>query len=391
MRIAVLADTHLGWSAGHKTDPKSGVNARVLDGYRIFGESIDQILSEHEKNAFSHLIHAGDLFHNASPGVMDVVVATREMRRLAMAGIKIVIIAGNHDVPGNRSKPPAILALEDTHRNIDAIVQPLREIELEDEVFLHGLTHLGLMADGPIPQPKPGAVNILTSHGAVALPGHPLFAILDTYAERVIGAEIVSDPGWNAVLLGHYHTRESLPGLPHAWYAGSAFRRGFSDLPGERGWLDVTINSSGKALFHTHNTWQRDQYDLPIIDATGMTADDIRMGILGQLSMINAADAIVRQIVTETTPGVWGALDLQEINSIVAPAMSWQLVCRHAGQENDLLGSDSLKSAGKADLSVAWREFASRRASIPSSMRQAVVTRGLELLASASEKLAARE
>ena len=99
MRIAHLADTHLGYSAYGKADPESGRNQRAVDIENSFESAISDILTRD----VDLVLHAGDVFHHTRPSWSTLTHFVRQMRRLEWARIPVVVIAGNHDTPRLRT------------------------------------------------------------------------------------------------------------------------------------------------------------------------------------------------------------------------------------------------------------------------------------------------
>lgn len=87
MKIFHFSDTHL-WITLENT-------AREQDFYVNFSFVIDTILQEKPEV----VIHSGDLFHTSKPSNKAISVVVENFLRLQKAGIKVIIIAGNHDTP----------------------------------------------------------------------------------------------------------------------------------------------------------------------------------------------------------------------------------------------------------------------------------------------------
>jgi DNA repair exonuclease SbcCD nuclease subunit len=99
LRIAHLADTHLGYSAYGRADPETGRNQRAVDIERSFEAAITDILA----HGVDLVVHAGDVFHHTRPSWSTLAHFVRQMRRLELAGLPVVVIAGNHDTPRLRT------------------------------------------------------------------------------------------------------------------------------------------------------------------------------------------------------------------------------------------------------------------------------------------------
>lgn len=322
MKIGFLADTHLGYATNCRSN-EAGINVRVQDGYDGFSESITQMIAAE----VDIVIHGGDLFHVSHPQIADIVRARQEFLRLHAAGIPIIGISGNHDFSTNRSKLAATSAIHSPEQNINLWEEPYLTIPIADGITLHAVSHLGVIHAAQA-APIEGHINLLLSHGVAAVPGHELFTCVDSPGEAVLTFEMLTQH-WDAVLLGHYHQRGEIQGLslPNrpAIYAGSLLRRGFSDKPGGRGWVELIIDSDG---VHTayHDVPQRAQHDLPPIHAPGLSSSELTELIISNIHSVNITDAIVRQRVINASSAQRQGIDAQELSTLTASALQWRTV-----------------------------------------------------------------
>lgn len=396
-RIAMLSDTHLGYAARCRTHAPSGLNMRVRDGYLGLRDTVDAILAAGDIDA---VVHGGDLFHRSHPDVTSIVFARTQLARLTRAGIPVVLNTGNHDFANDRGKSPATAAVDDPEQGLNAVIQPYRRLTPVDGLHIHAISHVGLVAaERAMPEPVDGAVNVLLTHGAAQVPGHEIFACIDSPGEAVIGYDVLSMP-WHVSLLGHYHGQGALPGFDkgatgQAWYAGSLLRRGFSDPAGGRGWLHVTVHSDGNVTVEPRYVTQRPQYDLPAIDATGLTGSDVEELIRAHVCEVDTPEAIIRQRVINCTLPVRRAVNTAAITALTEEALMWQLefvrpaaVEFSEGTEADA-AVESLRTAGASDLPNMWQSWFpdySAKADVPAALREPVFQRGAALIAAASER-----
>ena len=71
---------------------ESGINCREADFYDAFTQIIDAIL----KIRPDYVIHTGDLFHRPHPSNRAISFCLTQLKRLSVAQIPTIIIAGNH-------------------------------------------------------------------------------------------------------------------------------------------------------------------------------------------------------------------------------------------------------------------------------------------------------
>lgn len=319
MKIGFYGCAHLGYRMGamNRSHP-SGLNLREYDGYYAHQTIVEEMLN----SGVDGIVDGGDLFHVEHPPVRATAEALHvdDLRVAAGAdqgrSIWRRTNGGNHD-NGASTATSAVshinrVALDSLavyphsgtnigpHPGLYEIHQP----NPEKPVYLHIISHNGL--DGALaergiaidPQPIPGAVNILVSHGIFSADGR-LFGACDRHgAERVIPAEWADRP-WATVILSDYHTLGPIPGFgpdddrdgPEVWMTGSGVRRGFSDEDADRGWLEVTVDDLGGATVTPHPIWQRPQVDFPAIDARGMAVADIDALVRQRLSSQPMTDA----------------------------------------------------------------------------------------------------
>lgn len=387
--IAFFADTHLGYATRCRSH-KSGLNMRVHDGYFGLRETIDQIL----ESKVDLVLHGGDLFHRSHPTVSDIAWARKQFERLADAGIPVIGVTGNHDFANDRGKSSATAAVDDPGRNIKMVTNAYQAFELNDSINVHAISHLGLISDPrSIPELDESKANILISHGAAQVPGHEIFATVDSPGEAVLGFDIISMP-WSVGLLGHYHGMGALPGFDkgkkgQVWYAGSMLRRGFSDPEGGRGWLKVTIKSPEQVDIQPQYIKQRPQFDLEFVDAAGKTTAEVEKEIETNLSKVAIPGAIIRQRVVNCPLSVRRAIDSRKLAELTQEALVWQpeFIRPEFTEYKALNDKDkaisSLTSAGTSDLPAmfsGWFDDYARGQKLSSKLAQPVKKTSIEYL-----------
>lgn len=362
-RLAFLADTHLGYATRCKSH-SSGLNMRVFDGYVGLRETIDQILA----SEIDLVLHGGDLFHRSQPTVSDIAWARKQFDRLAEAGIPVIGVTGNHDFANDRGKSSATAAIDDPLRNVRMVTDAYQVFQVADGINVHAVSHLGLISDPrALPEIDANEINILISHGAAQVPGHEIFATVDSPGEAVLGYDVLTLP-WSVGLLGHYHGMGALPGFDSGkkgqiWYAGSLLRRGFSDPEGGRGWLKVEIEDPKNVTITPQFIRQRPQFDLAYIDAQNKTAAEIEEQIIANLDSINTKGAIIRQRVINCPLSLRRGIDMNRVNEKAADALVWQPEFIRP-EQSDYVALDkseaaisSLTSAGSADLPTMFTRW----------------------------------
>lgn len=379
-RIAVSGDDHVGYAAKCRLHAASGLNERTRDGHLALRARVDSAIAAD----VDLYVNTGDIFHRSHPQIGEIVWARQQLNRLAAAGIPVIGNTGNHDASSDRGKAPATAAVNDPDRGIEFVTEPYRLVQPVDGLAIHMISHYGLaQSERLIPEPIDGAVNILSAHGAAMVPGHEVFHCVDSPGEQPIGLDLLTDDRYAATVLGHYHGMDEI--MPNVWYAGSAIRRGFSDPAGGRGWLLVKVFADGRVEVERKFIDQRPQFDLPVIDAAGLTGAEVEEAIRLNLAEVDLGDAIVRQVVTNCTTTVRRGIDQPALAKIAEPALMWMPDFRRPEIVEDPTertvegAAASLTSAGSVDLPAMYGGFVSawaKEIALPEEMAPKVVTEG---------------
>jgi len=112
LRILHTADSHVG--AALPSRPRSDRPQRGED----LVDSFERVVRHAAGNNVDLVIHAGDLFNRSKPTSRALWAAAKPLLDLAVAGIPVVIVPGNHE----RSKIPACVLL--SHPNVHIITEP---------------------------------------------------------------------------------------------------------------------------------------------------------------------------------------------------------------------------------------------------------------------------
>jgi len=102
MLVLHVSDTHIGSSA-----PRS-LPFRYRDILEAFAETIDIAIRER----VDVYLHAGDFFDRAYAPPDTYLVAIKQLKRLRDSGIRVVAIAGQHDLPRRYGMSPLVLLRE---------------------------------------------------------------------------------------------------------------------------------------------------------------------------------------------------------------------------------------------------------------------------------------
>ena len=287
LRIAHLADTHLGYSAYGKTDPESGRNQRAVDIEQSFAAAIDSILTRD----VDLVLHAGDVFHHTRPSWTTLSHFVRQMRRLERAGIPAVVIAGNHDTPRLRSTGSVYgllgLALPETRFHFG--YEPGEERFEDLGLLVHCVPHGALTnPDPPFLLAESGMRNVVVAHGRVA--GYSKPDRREPGEEELRGN--ILDTGFDYIALGHEHLRGQA--ALNAWFSGSTERTSWGDQAATPGYAVVTLEGRTPRVEFV-DVLARPMLTLtPAIDGEGREARDLAETILRRAAALEQPEAMVR-------------------------------------------------------------------------------------------------
>jgi DNA repair exonuclease SbcCD nuclease subunit len=393
--IAHFSDTHLGYRAQVASLP-NGTNIRVQDGYNALKEIVHQIVSSDVK--IDVAVMSGDMFHFSKPTIKDIAIAQHYTRELARHGVRVYVLAGNHDATDIRSELAANAVIHDPDKGIHSLYEPYKKYELDEGLFLHSVAHHGLsLEDTPTISANPSDINIFTTHGAALDPkNQELLRCVDSPREQIVPMDLILDDVFSAKLLGHYHSRYAIGGGEtnslNTVYAGSTVRRGFSDDPGERGWWLVQVEVDGTVKMTPKNIKQRPQYDLKPIEGDSLSAGDLMDLIEANLEGTDQTTEapIIRQKIFNVPRSVRLGLDKERIKELSSHALQWQLefsMDALTAKENSEVTKKAISFGQKADLQGQFTDWVQEfKDTIPAEFRDIAIKGAEEYLKNALEK-----
>jgi len=335
VRIVHLSDLHLGYRQYQRQTP-TGINQREADVAASFKRAIDEII----ELSPDFVLIAGDVFHTVRPTNPAILHAFTQFARLAQAlpNAGIVVVAGNHDVP-RTAETGCILRLF-APLGIHVVDMEARRVEFPDR----GVSILAVPDVGgarPALRPDPNAkYNILLLHGEVegVLPDYVRQA--ERAAIEITPEELGADQ-WDYVALGHYHVYREVG--PNAYYSGSidyTSSNAWGELREERAARLGDTGRGGKGFIehnlitHEHRfhslSVSRPLIDLPPIDATGMSIEDLDAAIATCVAQCHGGidDKIVRLVVRDVPRHITRELNHKAIREYKRRALHFHLDAR---------------------------------------------------------------
>lgn len=275
-----VSDIHFGSGEAHgRINPETGLNIRFEDFVKSLQRVVDYSI---EVNADLFLF-SGDAYRTASPEPIYQKMFARELRRLSKAGIKTVLVVGNHDQILRSTASHALSVFQSLEvPGLITIDQPVSTVldTPKGRLQLIGLPHVTrhqLMTLEKYAQTSAAALDrILVEHIASLLKGY--YEELDDSIPTVVTAHMTLDRavagieeelliGYTQtfpqdifmsdkvdyVALGHVHKHQVLnKDKPAVVYAGSLDRVDFGEEKEDKGFVHVKLARKNTSyLFHS--------------------------------------------------------------------------------------------------------------------------------------------
>ncbi|MSP12701.1 MAG: exonuclease SbcCD subunit D [Chloroflexi bacterium] len=273
IRILHFSDIHIGIENYGTLDPNTGVNSRVLDFLRRFDDVVNYALG----NEVDAVIFSGDAFKNRDPNSTYRREFAKRIKRIANAGIPIVLLVGNHDLPNVHLRassveifrtldvPNVIVAdMEKIHLlqtrhgplQVAAVPYPIRSrllvgdeyrgLPLEqvnrtiEELVMENIAEMASRLDPLLPA-------VLTGHFTVAGSKFGSERKITLGYDPTIMLSAVNDPAFDYVALGHIHKHQELNkgAHPPVVYAGSIERVDFGEEREQKGFVVADVWRGG--------------------------------------------------------------------------------------------------------------------------------------------------
>ncbi len=269
IRMLHFADLHIGMENYGRLDPATGVNVRVLDFLQRLDELIDYGL-EHEVDL---VVFAGDAYKTRDPNPTYQRAFARRIKRLAGAGVAVVLLVGNHDLPSmvQRASSVDIFQTLEVPNVVVGRVEELLRIEtrrgplqvatvpypVRQRLLVHD-DYRGLSVDeldrelqrlvtdnvhALAQQIDPELPAVLAAHLSVSGATWGSERSVMVGRDALILKSALVDPAWDYVALGHIHKHQSLNGdqYPPVVYAGSLERIDFGEEGQPKGFCWVEL------------------------------------------------------------------------------------------------------------------------------------------------------
>ena len=332
-----LADIHIGMENYGRLDPATGLNGRVMDFLRRLTEAVDYAL----ENEVDLVLFAGDAYKTRDPNSTYRREFSRRIKRLADAGIPVVLLVGNHDLPsqdkrassidifhtldvpnvtvGNRDRLHLVTTRRGEPIQVATVPYPVRQRLLsrdehkdktiaELDLFVQQLVAENIQALAE--QVDPSIPAVLLGHFSVSDAKYGSERTVMLGRDVVVLKSVLAVPAWDYVALGHIHRHQELNKgqQPPIVYAGSLERIDFGEEKESKGFVIADV-CRGHAEWAFHRVQAR--RFLTIRDDVREQADPLA-ALLDTIAGHDTAEAIVRVIV-QAEPEQEGLLNDREI------------------------------------------------------------------------------
>jgi exonuclease SbcD len=272
IKLLHTGDIHIGMENYGRVDPTTGLNARVMDFLRRLTDMADYAI-EQEVDVF---IFAGDAYKTRDPNPTYQREFARRIKKIADAGIPVVLLVGNHDLPNTARRATSISIFETLQvpnmyvcdreelrqitcrrgqpLQIAAVPYPLRSAVVSREDWQgKSLAELDALLQNAMIDMIQGLAAQAAEHSDVPaiLIGHFSVNEASQGSEQniMIGRDVtvprsvLTGPIWRYVALGHIHKHQSLnkDQQPPVVYSGSIERIDFGEEREPKGFVIAQI------------------------------------------------------------------------------------------------------------------------------------------------------
>ena len=270
MLIIHTADIHIGVENYSTPEPKTRTSSRLQD----FLRSIDELVDYSIDNEADLVLICGDVYKSRNPTQTHQREFVKRISRLAREGIKVFLLAGNHDSP-NVPGPATTLDIFPTldienvqianelntqivqTRNGSIQIISLPWIRKGDFMSLEKYNQLSNEKfnsaieekliedlDKEIANLDSSMPSILASHVSVDLAKTSSEKSMTLGKDYLLPTNFLANPKLDYVALGHIHRHQILNDDPPVVYSGSLERIDFGEEKDSKGFCVIDISTS---------------------------------------------------------------------------------------------------------------------------------------------------
>ena len=323
MKLLHFSDIHIGMENYSRLDPETGLSTRLLDFLNTFDFIVDTAISE----KVDAVIFAGDAYKTRDPNPTQQRGFGQRIKKIAKAGIPVILVAGNHDTPNANgkantldiysaleidnvtvSRKPELLEIPTKSGNLQIVTLPW----LHKNDYKTIAEKLKLLYD----KISPDSPAIFLSHCEVEGASYGSEKGMAIANDVTIPLPLLQNRRLSYAALGHIHKHQVLGNDPLIVYSGSPHRIDFGEEKEDKGICLVNIDGK-KASFKFISTGCRQFLSIDI--NLEESDENPTQTVLDEISKYDISEKIVR--VTINIPANLG-LDLQidKIKRALSPA-----------------------------------------------------------------------
>lgn len=337
IKLLHTADIHIGMENYGRIDPATGINARVMDFLRRLSDIGDYAVEQ----GVDVFVFAGDAYKTRDPNPTYQREFARRIKRIADAGIPVIMLVGNHDLPAvarratsidifgtlevpnvlvaNREEVWQITCRRGQPLQVATVPYPLRSALLSREqaqgkslneldVLLQEAMIANIQALAAQVRQRPDVPAILVGHFSVNEASHGSEKNIMIGRDAALPRSVLADPAFRYVALGHIHKHQSLnPGgsagagadlQPPVVYSGSIERIDFGEEHEPKGFVVAEI-SDGPTTWQFVHGYRRQARPFVTVRADVRSAADPTAAVVEAIRRRgDLTEAVVRVIVT---------------------------------------------------------------------------------------------
>jgi exonuclease SbcD len=279
IRLMHFGDVHFGVENYGRFDPQTGLPSRLVDFRNALSEAIETALAADIELA----VFAGDAYKTRDPNQTHQREFAQCLAKLTRAGVPVVMLAGNHDIPNTKGRANAIeifgelageklrvfdrpdLAVVATKsgRQVQIAAMPylIKSLVLSREEnkdkgvrettqlivdrYVAGIGALAAQCDPDLP-------TVLMGHFSVANARLSANQVGYLTNEPEVPLSALTQPPFDYVALGHIHRYQDLNKgqQPPVVYSGSVERIDFGERSEEKGFALVDLAKGNSEVKH---------------------------------------------------------------------------------------------------------------------------------------------
>ena len=269
MLIIHTADIHIGVENYSRPDPKTRTSSRLQDFLRSLDELVDYSI---DKKADLVLI-CGDVYKSRNPTQTHQREFVKRISKLANQGIKVFLLAGNHDSP-NVPGPATTLDIFPTldienvqianELNTQIVQTRNGSIQIISLPWIRKGDFMSQAKYNQLPNEKfnsaieekliddlnreidnldPSMPSILASHVSTDLAKTSSEKSMTLGKDYLLPTEFLANPKLDYIALGHIHRHQVLNDNPPVVYSGSLERIDFGEEKDSKGFCSIDIST----------------------------------------------------------------------------------------------------------------------------------------------------